>query len=350
MADRTESLLSVSDLRAHFYTDEGIVKAVDGVNFVIRKGETLGIVGESGCGKSVTALSIMRLIPEPPGRIVDGEVWFEGRDLTKLTQSEIRQIRGNKISMIFQEPMTSLNPLFTIGYQIAEAIKLHQGLSKRAALDKAVEMLKTVGISSPEQRIKEYSHQMSGGMRQRVMIAMALCCNPSVLIADEPTTALDVTIQAQILDLMNKLKEKFGAAIVLITHDLGVIAEMAQNVVVMYAGKIVECGDVNAIFEEPLHPYTRGLLGSIPSEEIIIKKKKLKEIPGIVPNLAEIPPGCAFHPRCPEEMDICTKEIPWLFEPKKDHKTACWLYPPEGYQRMKPMGNEKTESMSSEYQ
>ena len=322
-------LLSVSDLRTHFYTDDGVVKAVEGVSFDVRRGETLGIVGESGCGKSVTALSIMRLIPDPPGRIVTGRITFEDRDLMQISKNEMRHIRGNKISMIFQEPMTSLNPVFSIGFQIAEALKLHQGLSKKDAFDKAVEMLKIVGISSPERRIKEYPHQMSGGMRQRIMIAMALSCNPGVLIADEPTTALDVTIQAQILDLMDTLKEEFGAAIILITHDLGVIAEMAQNVIVMYTGKIVESGDVNTIFEDPLHPYTRGLLGSIPSEEIIINKQKLNEIPGIVPSLTELPPGCPFHPRCKEAMEICMQEPPWLFEPQEGHGVACWLYPPE---------------------
>ncbi len=329
MAKKNESLLKVAGLKTHFYTDEGVVKAVDGVDFGVRRGETLGIVGESGCGKSVTALSIMRLVPDPPGRIVSGEIRFEDQDLTELDQMAMRKIRGNKISMIFQEPMTSLNPVFTIGYQVAETIKLHQGLSKKAALDKAVEMLQTVGISSPERRIHEYPHQMSGGMRQRVMIAMALSCNPGLLLADEPTTALDVTIQAQILDLMNKLKEEFGAAIVLITHDLGVIAEMAQYVIVMYTGRIVERSDVDAIFEDSLHPYTKGLLGSVPSEDIIVNKKKLQEIKGIVPNLAELPPGCPFHPRCPEKMDICIEKIPRLFEPKKDHEVACWLYPPE---------------------
>ncbi|MBW1699219.1 MAG: ABC transporter ATP-binding protein [Deltaproteobacteria bacterium] len=329
MAKNNEPLLTVSDLRTHFYTDEGIVKAVEGVDFDLHKKETLGIVGESGCGKSVTALSIMRLVPEPAGRIVNGEIWFEGRDLTKLTHSDMRQIRGNKISMIFQEPMTSLNPVFTIGYQIAEAIKLHQGFSKKEALEKAVLMLKTVGISSAERRVNEYPHQLSGGMRQRVMIAMALSCNPSLLIADEPTTALDVTIQAQILNLMNKLKQEFEAAIILITHDLGVIAEMAQNVIVMYTGKIVESGDVNVIFEQPLHPYTQGLLGSVPSEEIIINKKKLHEIPGVVPNLTELPAGCPFHPRCSQKMTICTEKTPRLFEPQKGHEVACWLYPPD---------------------
>jgi peptide/nickel transport system ATP-binding protein len=329
------ALLSVSDLRTHFYTDEGIVKAVEGVSFDVGKGETLGIVGESGCGKSVTALSIMRLIPDPPGRIVDGRIWFDGQDLTKIPNKKMRGIRGNKISMIFQEPMSSLNPVFTIGFQIAEALKLHQGLSKKDAFDKAVEMLKKVGISSPEGRIREYPHQMSGGMRQRIMIAMALACNPGVLIADEPTTALDVTIQAQILDLMNSLKKEFGAAILLITHDLGVIAEMAQNVIVMYTGKIVESGDVYTMFEEPLHPYTRGLLGSIPSEEMIINKRKLNEIPGIVPGLTELPPGCPFNPRCKETMAICTQQIPGLFEPRQNHKVACWRYFSEGTRREK---------------
>ncbi len=318
------SLLRVSDLKTYFYTDEGIAKAVEGVGFDIRTGETLGIVGESGCGKSVTALSIMRLIPDPPGRIVAGEIWFENRDLTRLTQNEMRRIRGNKISMIFQEPMTSLNPVFTVGFQIAEAIKLHQGYSKKTALDKAVDMLKTVGISSPERRILEYPHQMSGGMRQRIMIAMALSCNPNLLIADEPTTALDVTIQAQILDLMNKLKADFGAAIILITHDLGVIAEMARQVIVMYAGKIVESAELKALFGTPLHPYTQGLLGSIPNEEAIMGRKRLNEIPGIVPNLADLPPGCAFHTRCRQRMDTCSRETPELLEVKDGHKAACW--------------------------
>jgi len=326
----TSALLSVRDLRTHFYTDDGIVKAVEGVSFDVCRRETLGIVGESGCGKSVTALSIMQLIPDPPGRIVDGKIVFDGRDLTRMSKNEMRRIRGNKISMIFQEPMTSLNPVFTIGFQIAEALKLHRGLSKKDAFDKAVEMLRTVGISSPERRIKEYPHQMSGGMRQRIMIAMALSCNPGVLIADEPTTALDVTIQAQILDLMNTLKEEFGAAIILITHDLGVIAEMAQNVVVMYTGKIVESGEVYTIFEDSFHPYTLGLLGSIPSEEIIINKQKLNEIPGIVPSLTELPPGCPFHPRCSEAMEICMQKPPWLFQTQKGHQVACWLYPPDG--------------------
>ena len=321
-----ELLLEVAYLKTYFFTDQGTVRAVDGIDFAINKKETLGVVGESGCGKSVTALSIMRLLQEPPGRIVAGQIRFDGHDLIKLNNIEMRQIRGNKISMIFQEPMTSLNPVLSIGDQIAEGVQFHERLSKKAALRKAVDMLKTVGIPSPEQRIKEYPHQMSGGMRQRAMIAMALSCNPSLLIADEPTTALDVTVQAQILDLMNKLKEEFQTAIMLITHDLGVIAETAQNVIVMYAGKVVECGGVEVLFEEPLHPYTRGLLSSIPDEQAIKTKKKLQEIPGIVPNLVDIPPGCLFHPRCSRKIDICIKESPLFFIPKENHKVACWLY------------------------
>ena len=321
------ALLSVSELSTHFFSEEGIVKAVDGVTFAIQKGETLGIVGESGCGKSVTALSIMRLIPNPPGKIISGTIEFEGESLTELNEDQMREIRGNRISMIFQEPMTSLNPVFTIGDQIAEAVSLHQGLRKKPAFEKALEMLKVVGISAPERRVNEYPHELSGGMRQRVMIAMALSCNPSLLIADEPTTALDVTIQAQILELMNNLKEEFRAAIILITHDLGVVAQTAQHVIVMYAGKIVESSNVIDIFENPLHPYTRGLLRSIPNEETIINKTKLTEIPGIVPNLADLPAGCPFHPRCPDKIDRCTLDQPQLSKYDKDHAVSCWLYP-----------------------
>ena len=320
-------LLKVSNLSTHFFSEESIVKAVDGVNFSIQKGETLGIVGESGCGKSVTALSIMRLIPNPPGKIVAGTIQFEGDSLTELDEDQMRKIRGNRISMIFQEPMTSLNPVFTIGDQIAEAITLHQGLSQKASLQKAVEMLRVVGISEPKRRVQEYPHELSGGMRQRVMIAMALSCNPSLLIADEPTTALDVTIQAQILELMNNLKEEFGAAIILITHDLGIVAQTAQHVIVMYAGKVVESSNVSNIFENPLHPYTRGLLRSIPSEETIINKTKLTEIPGIVPNLADLPTGCPFHPRCPDKIDRCMLDQPQLSKYDKTHAVSCWLYP-----------------------
>ena len=323
----TEPLLKVINLHTYFFTDEGVAKAVDGVDLEIHKGETLGVVGESGCGKSVTALSILRLIPDPPGKIIDGQILFKGQDLLKLSNSEMRKIRGNEISMIFQEPMTSLNPVFTIGNQIAEAIQLHQGLSKKASLEKAVDMLKLVGIPSPERRVKEYPHQLSGGMRQRAMIAMALSCNPSLLIADEPTTALDVTIQAQILDLINNLKRELGMAVILITHDLGIIAETAARVVVMYAGKVVEEADVYTLFEDPKHPYTQGLLRSIPRPDLgMTKASRLQEIPGIVPSLTELPPGCSFNPRCPKVMDICRKETPKLKEIKPGHKVSCWLY------------------------
>ena len=324
----SDILLQVSDLQTHFYTEEGVSKAVDGVDYMVRKGETLGVVGESGCGKSVTALSIMRLIPNPPGKIVGGDILFDGKSLLSLSHSEMRAIRGNKISMIFQEPMTSLNPVFTIGNQIAEAIQLHQKLSKRSALDRTIEMLKLVGIPSPEQRVKDYPHQLSGGMRQRVMIAMALSCNPQVLIADEPTTALDVTIQAQILDLMAGLKAEFNTAIILITHDLGIVAESVARVVVMYAGKIVEEADVYALFENPLHPYTVGLLESVPRlDHHAVKKDRLKEIPGTVPMPARLPTGCLFHPRCPKAMDICRRELPTLKPHRRpEHKVRCWLY------------------------
>jgi len=320
-------LLSISGLKTYFYTEEGVSKAVDGVDYSIEKGETLGVVGESGCGKSVTALSIMRLIPQPPGKIAGGDITFEGQSLLQLSNREMRKIRGNKISMIFQEPMTSLNPVFTIGNQISEAIQLHQKLSKKAALDRTIDMLKLVGISSPERRVREYPHQLSGGMRQRAMIAMALSCNPSLLIADEPTTALDVTIQAQILDLMAGLKEEFNAAIILITHDLGIIAETAARVVVMYAGKIVEEADVYSIFENPLHPYTVGLLQSIPRLDLgVSKKERLQEIKGMVPIPSQLPTGCLFHPRCPRVMDICHHELPELKLHQEGHKIRCWLY------------------------
>jgi oligopeptide/dipeptide ABC transporter ATP-binding protein len=322
-----DALLSISGLKTYFYTEEGVSKAVDGVDYSVEKGETLGVVGESGCGKSVTALSIMRLIPQPPGKIVGGDISFEGQSLLQLSNQEMRKIRGNKISMIFQEPMTSLNPVFTIGNQISEAIQLHQKLSKKAALDRTIDMLKLVGISSPERRVREYPHQLSGGMRQRAMIAMALSCNPSLLIADEPTTALDVTIQAQILDLMTGLKEEFNAAIILITHDLGIIAETAARVVVMYAGKIVEEADVYSIFENPLQPYTVGLLQSIPRLNLgASKKERLQEIKGMVPIPSQLPTGCLFHPRCPRVMDICHHELPELKLHQEGHKVRCWLY------------------------
>lgn len=320
-------LLSVKDLQTYFTTETGLVKAADGVSFSIRKGETLGLVGESGCGKSVTALSLMRLIQKPPGEILGGEIRFNDLDLLKLSSAEMRRIRGNRISMIFQEPMTSLNPLFRVGDQIAEAIRIHQGLSGGELREAAVEMLRKVGIPDPEGRIREYPHQMSGGMRQRVMIAMALSCNPELMIADEPTTALDVSIQAQILDLMNNLKEDFGASILLITHDLGVIAEMAQTVAVMYAGKIVEYVDVVSIFDRPKHPYTVGLMKSVPKlDEPAAKDKMLSTIPGVVPSLQRLPQGCYFQERCSHTFARCRQEAPPLAEVEPGHLLRCWKY------------------------
>ncbi len=317
MDERT--LLEVKDLRVHFFTDEGVVKAVDGVSFSIRKGETLAVVGESGSGKSVTSLAIMRLIPTPPGRIVAGEILFRGkdgevRDLARASEEEMRRIRGNDIAMIFQEPMTSLNPVYTVGDQIAEAIMLHQGKSRKEALELAAEMLELVGIPEPKKRLANYPHQMSGGMRQRVMIAMALSCRPSLLIADEPTTALDVTIQAQILDLMRKLQEEFGMSILFITHNLGVVAEMADRVVVMYAGRVVEEAEAVPLFKDPLHPYTQGLLHSVPRLDLAAEKKeRLEAIPGNVPNPLYLPSGCAFHPRCKHYREgLCDREVPPL--------------------------------------
>jgi len=317
-----DTLLSVRNLKTYFYTEDGVVPAVDGVSFDLERGGTLGIVGESGCGKSVTSLSIMRLIPTPPGKIVSGEILFEGRDLVQLSEAEMRKIRGNEISMIFQEPMTSLNPVFTIGNQIMEAIMLHQKLDKASARKKAVEMLSLVGIPSPEKRIDEYPHQLSGGMRQRVMIAMALSCNPKLLIADEPTTALDVTIQAQILDLMRELQKELGTAIIMITHDLGVIAELVERVVVMYTGVIVESADTATIFANPQHPYTQGLLGSIPRLDSSVKR--LQAIPGTVPTPGNFPKGCGFHPRCPYAKEICEAKRPPEFEVEPGHYAACW--------------------------
>jgi len=318
-----EKLVDIIDLKTYFHTEDGVVRAIDGISFHINKGETLGVVGESGCGKSVTSLSIMRLIPDPPGKIVEGQILFEGEDLLKKSEAAMRKIRGNDISMIFQEPMTSLNPVYTVGSQISEAIELHQGLDRKAALEKAVEMLRLVGIPLPERRIREYPHQMSGGMRQRVMIAMALSCNPKLLIADEPTTALDVTIQAQILELMKGLKEELNTSIMLITHDLGVIAEMAERVVVMYSGKIVEEADVVSLFRQPLHPYTEGLLNSIP--RIDAKKERLHVIEGTVPNPLNMPSGCRFHPRCPYVEDICRAQEPELIQVDVGRYVSCWM-------------------------
>lgn len=303
-------LLRVKDLATHFKTEEGIVKAVDGVDFEVRRGEVLGVVGESGCGKSMTSMSILRLVPKPQGQIVRGELMFDGIDLLKLSEEEMRKIRGNSISLISQDPMTSLNPVLTIGEQIMEAIQLHQGLDKQAAKNKAIEMLRKVGIPSPEKRVDEYPHQFSGGMRQRAIIAMALSCEPKLLIADEPTTALDVTIQAQILDLMREIKEKENAGIIFITHDMGVVAEMCDFVCVMYAGKVVEAADVFTLFKTPAHPYTEGLLKSIPRLDDV--KERLDPIDGQPPSLSKLPPGCSFAPRCPEAQDICRKQEPEL--------------------------------------
>ena len=323
-----QTVLQIDNLQTHFFTAVGTVRAVDGVSYSLGSGETLGVVGESGCGKSVTALSILRLVANPPGRIVGGSIDFEGKDLLKLSEPEMEAIRGNAISMIFQEPMTSLNPLFTVGKQIAEAVALHQGLSKRDSMDKAVEMLRRVYIPEPEKRVHAYPHQMSGGMRQRVMIAMALSCNPRVLIADEPTTALDVTIQAQILDLMRELQDTFGTAIILITHDMGVVAENADRVVVMYAGRKVEEAPADVLFERPGHPYTKGLLGSIPHLDTAARtdtrRARLNEIKGMVPSLFNLPQGCSFAPRCSFATDHCRAERPALEEQRPSHWIACW--------------------------
>jgi peptide/nickel transport system ATP-binding protein len=322
-----ERLLEIKGLKTHFFTEEGVIRAVDGIDLYIDKGETLGVVGESGCGKTVTALSIMKLIAMPPGKIVAGQMLYGGRDLVTLPPAQMRKIRGKEISMVFQEPMTSLNPVFTIGEQIAEAVRLHEGLGRRAAMVKTVEMLKIVHIPNPERRVKEYPHQLSGGMRQRVMIAMALSCNPKLLIADEPTTALDVTIQAQILELLNELKSKLGMAVLLITHDMGVIAETAQRVMVMYAGKVVEEASVKELFKEPLHPYTQGLLRSIPRiDTAATQKKRLEAIPGVVPSLLNLPKGCSFEPRCPHAKPVCKDQEPVLKEVRPGHRVSCWLY------------------------
>jgi peptide/nickel transport system ATP-binding protein len=323
-----EPLLNVKGLKTYFFTDEGVVRAVDGIDLYIKPGETLGVVGESGCGKSVTALSVMRLIPQPPGRIVEGSIAYNGRNLLDLSAAQMRKIRGKEIAMIFQEPMTSLNPVFTVGEQIAEAVRLHEGLGRRDAMDKTVEMLRVVHIPNPERRAKEYPHQLSGGMRQRVMIAMALSCNPKLLIADEPTTALDVTIQAQILDLLNELKAKFNMAVMLITHDMGVIAETAQRVVVMYAAQVVEEAPVGELFKEPLHPYTQGLLRSIPRIDLAAtQRRKLETIPGTVPTLrGDIKPSCRFAPRCAFAKPMHFENTPPLKEVRPGHKVACFLY------------------------
>ena len=322
-----QPLLEVRDLRTHFTTDTGEFRAVDGVSFSLAPGRTLGIVGESGCGKSVTALSIMGLIPQPPGRIAGGQILFEGADLLELSPAEMRERRGNRLSMIFQEPMTSLNPAFTVGEQIVEGILRHRDVTKQQAKEHAIEMLRRVRIPSPERRFEEYPHKLSGGMRQRAMIAMALACDPRLLIADEPTTALDVTIQAQILDLMRQLRDETQAAIIMITHDLGVIAEIAHEVIVMYAGRIVERAEVASLFREPQHPYTIGLLGSIP--KLTTEQPRLTTIEGMVPNPMAMPQGCRFHPRCPFATDECRRDEPELREVRPGHFAACWRAPLE---------------------
>ena len=325
------ALLEVENLQTHFRTPDGVNRAVDGVNFHVNAGETLAIVGESGCGKSVTAMSILRLIPEPPGKIA-GAIRFQGKDLLKCSDREMRDIRGNEISMIFQEPMTSLNPVLTVGRQIGETLRLHQGLSAQQAEAKAVEMLTLVGIPEPGRRVREYPHQLSGGMRQRVMIAIALACNPKLLIADEPTTALDVTIQAQILELMRDLKHRVGAAIVLITHDLGVVAEVAERVIVMYAGRKVEEAAVGPLFNNPKHPYTQGLLGSMPKlgSSLHGTETRLAEIPGLVPSLKQKIPGCVFAGRCPKVTELCRQVAPALEEKAPAHVAACHYSSKEG--------------------
>jgi oligopeptide transport system ATP-binding protein len=317
------SLLQVRDLKTYFYTDAGVVKAVDGVSYDLKEGETLGLVGESGCGKSVSALSILRLIANPPGKIVGGEIFFEGKDLLKISEEEIRKIRGNHIAMIFQEPMTSLNPVLTIGLQIGEALELHRNMNKKEAREEIIRLLRMVGISDPERRIDDYPHQFSGGMRQRVMIAMALSCNPKLLIADEPTTAVDVTIQAQLLEVVKELTSRLGTAVMLITHNLGVVARHVNRMAVMYAGRIVEQGPAAEVYAHPQHPYTIGLLASVPRLDKP-RKERLVPIDGQPPNLILLPPGCSFVPRCSHRMEICSKERPELRPVGDSHFTACW--------------------------
>ncbi len=321
----SDPILQVRDLQTHFKTDDGIVKAVDGVSFDLHKGETLGIVGESGSGKSVTNLSVMRLIASPPGRIVGGEVMFDGVDLLHVSAAEMRRIRGNKISMIFQDPMTSLNPFLKVSTQLVETIRLHQGLSVRGAKALAVEMLSMVGIPKPERRIDSYPHQFSGGMRQRVMIAMALSCKPEILIADEPTTALDVTIQAQILEIISRLAEELGTAVIMITHDLGVVAGMCDNVAVMYAGKIVEKATTKELFASPKHPYTQGLIQSVPRLDQV-HQNRLFSIDGQPPNLIDLPDACPFYPRCDHAMEICKRKYPDAEVLSETRSVGCWLY------------------------
>ncbi|MDA1347507.1 MAG: ABC transporter ATP-binding protein [Chloroflexi bacterium] len=319
------TLLEVDNLKTHFFTSDGVVKAVDGISYTVDEGETLAIVGESGCGKSVSALSLMRLVADPPGKIVDGRVMFEGQDLLQVDNAEMRSIRGNRMAMVFQEPMTSLNPVLTIGRQITETLELHQNMNKSQARERAEELVRMVGIADAGSRLKDYPHQFSGGMRQRVMIAMALSCNPRLIIADEPTTALDVTIQAQILELMQDLAQQFGTAMIIITHNLGVVARYAQRVVVMYAGKIIETGTAQEIYRNPSHPYTLGLLKSVPRLDEV-RKVSLDPIEGLPPDLVDLPPGCSFAPRCPYVYERCTQETPVLMVHSDAHTTACWRH------------------------
>ena len=325
MVEKKDILLSVKDLRTYFNVKEGLAKAVDGVSYHINQGETLGLVGESGCGKTVSALSILKLIDIPPAQFHSGQILFKDQDLLQLSEQELNTIRGRSISMVFQEPMTSLNPVLSIGFQIDEVMINHLGITAREARDRTIELLNMVDIPLPQKRAKEYPHQLSGGMRQRIMIALAIACDPELLIADEPTTALDVTIQAQIIELMLSLQDKMGSSILLITHDLGVIAETADRVAVMYAGRIVEEADVKTIFQNPLHPYTRGLLNSVPNINKIDSATRLQEIPGIVPNLCYLPSGCAFMNRCPVKTKICESEKPKLLNIENQHNVGCWV-------------------------
>ncbi len=317
------TLLDVRNLTVRFYTQDGVVHAVNGISYQVNEGETVAIVGESGCGKSVGVMSLIRLIPQPPGKITDGEVWFEGENLLEISEDELRHVRGNRIAMIFQDPMTSLNPVLTIGYQISEALQLHLGLSRSEARARSIELLKMVGIPDAEKRLDDYPHQFSGGMRQRVMIAMGLSCNPKLLIADEPTTALDVTIQAQIIDLVKRLRDELGMAVIWITHDLAVVAGLAQRVLVMYAGKIIESGNVRDIYHDPRHPYTLGLLNSIPRLDKV--GRRLEPIEGLPPDLLSPPKGCPFAPRCRFRIDRCLEEAPPMTTVAPGHEVACWI-------------------------
>ena len=324
---KQETVLEVKNLQTYFYSSEGVAKAVDGVCFTLQKGETLGIVGESGCGKSMTSLSLLRLVPSPPGKIINGEILLNNTDILKLSDEELRKIRGNKISMIFQEPMTSLNPVLSVGEQIAESIRLHQGLSRKEAWQKAVDMIRLVGIPAPEKRAKQEPYQLSGGMRQRIMIAMALACTPDVLIADEPTTALDVTIQAQIIDIIQNLQKQLGMSIIFITHDLGVVAEICDKIAVMYAGQVVEEGTTESLFEKPLHPYTNGLIQSLP--KLYEDQEELSTIHGTVPSPYNYPTGCRYAERCPFASDVCREKQPELLTVELEKKVRCWMYSKE---------------------